>query len=145
MADILSTKQFHAQTLSNDPDTGGGASRRSTDRRVPAHGTTMVGGATDRNGNQIPERQVPVGKFTPAVVQEHLDHIRSVTGHDHSVYQGSWRETDERGNEHVSMDASNGYANRAQGRLRALQRGERAVYVVGVGERRTKPKRPVKR
>lgn len=87
---------------------------------------TLVGGATDITGNRVAETSVPVDDFTPEYAAQY---IRRMTVLARDSYIGTWIEDGR-----VILDASDAFTTISAALFIASERGERAVYTIGVGE-----------
>lgn len=106
--------------------TEGGATMNPKTLALETSPVTLVGGATDITGSRVPETSVPVDDFTPEFAAEYIRRM-SVLARD--SYIGTWVE-----NGLVILDASDAFTTLESALFFARERGERAVYTIGVGE-----------
>lgn len=120
-----------AATLVSATLADGGASMNPKTLALETAPVTLVGGATDITGNRVPETSVPVDDFTPEFAAEYIRRM-SVLARD--SYIGTWIE-----NGRVILDASDAFTSLSMALFIASERGERAVYTIGVGETAVAP------
>lgn len=120
-----------AQTLVTATLTDGGASMNPKTLALETAPVTLVGGATDITGNRVRETSVAVDDFTPEFAAEHIRRM-AVLARD--SYIGTWIEDGR-----VVLDASDAFDSLSVALFFAAERGERAVYTIGVGETAVAP------
>lgn len=125
--DILAAANLLISTTLAD----GGASMNPTTLALETSPVTLVGGATDITGNRVPETSVAVDDFTPEFAAEY---IRRHTVLAKGSHIGTWME-----NGRVILDASDAFTSLSMALFIAAERGERAVYTIGVGETAVTP------
>ena len=104
----------------------GGATMNPKTLALETSPVTLVGGATDITGNRVAETSVPVDDFTEEYAAEYIRRM-SVLARD--SYIGTWIE-----NGLVVLDAADAFESLDAALFMATERGERAVYTIGVGE-----------
>ena len=104
----------------------GGATMNPKTLALETAAVTLVGGATDITGNRVAETSIPVDDFT---VEYAAEHIRRMSVLAKNAYIGTWIE-----NGRVVLDAADAYESLSVALFMASERGERAVYTIGVGE-----------
>lgn len=118
---VLSDAQFASKSVA------GGATRRASDLREVRGGVDAgyaVGGAVTRDGKSFPPKDVDASDLTPDVVRQHLAAIHGAFGKNHpDIHQGAWRE-----GSHVVLDASEVYPDLHTAKVKAMTRGEDAIY-----------------
>jgi hypothetical protein len=115
-----------AQTLISATLAQGGATMNPKTLALETESVTLVGGATDITGKKVPETSVPVDDFTPEFAESYIRRM-SVLASD--SYIGTWIEDGR-----VILDASDAFTSLSAALFFAQERGERAVYTIGVGE-----------
>lgn len=120
-----------AQTLVSATLANGGATMNPKTLALETEPVTLVGGATDITGHRVPETSVAIDDFTPEYAAEHIRRM-SVLARD--SYIGTWIEDGR-----VILDASDAFESLSVALFFAAERGERAVYTIGVGETAVAP------
>lgn len=120
-----------AQILVSATLADGGASMNPKTLDLETAPVTLVGGATDITGSRVPETSVALDDFTPEFA---ADHIRRMSVLARDSYIGTWIE-----NGRVILDASDAFESLSVALFFAAERGERAVYTIGVGETAVAP------
>jgi hypothetical protein len=115
-----------AQTLVSATLADGGASMNPKTGELETAPVTLVGGATDITGNRVQETSVAVDDFT---LEFAASYIRRQAVLAKDAYIGTWIE-----NGRVILDASDAFTSLSVALFVAAERGERAVYTIGVGE-----------
>lgn len=115
-----------AQILVSSTLENGGATMNPATGQLETSPVTLVGGASDITGSRVKETSVPVDDFTPEFAAEY---IRRHSVLSPSAYIGTWIE-----NGNVILDASDAFESLQVALFFASERGERAVYTIGVGE-----------
>jgi hypothetical protein len=125
--DILSAANLLVSSTLAD----GGASMDPKTFTLASENLTLVGGATDITGNRVQETSVAVDDFTPEFAAQYIRR-HAVLSKD--AYIGTWIE-----NGLVILDASDAFTSLSVALFVAAERGERAVYTIGVGETAVSP------
>jgi len=115
-----------AQTLVSSTLENGGATMNPATGELETAPVTLVGGASDITGNRVRETSIPVDDFTPEFAE---NYIRRQSVLAPSAYIGTWIE-----NGQVILDATDAFESLDVALFFASERGERAVYTIGVGE-----------
>lgn len=122
----LTEDQIDAILVSTLTNGGGTFRLDGTPETAPV---TLVGGAEDLDGERIPETIIPLEELTPEALEAAFDRIAQAAP---NARFGTWVE-----NGAVVIDASDAYGSLLDALTVARQRGERAVYTIGVGETST--------
>ena len=120
-----------AQLLVSSTLADGGASMDPKTGQLATESVTLVGGATDITGNRVQETSIPVDDFT---LEFAASYIRRHAVLSKDAYIGTWIE-----NGRVILDASDAFTSLSLALFIAQERGERAVYTIGVGETAVAP------
>ena len=113
-------EQIIADTLAN-----GGATYRLDGTPETAE-VTLVGGAQDADGERVPEFIIPLEDLTPEAMEHAFERIAQLAP---GARFGTWIEDGR-----CVIDASDAFDDLVTAVDVARQRGERAVYTIGVGE-----------
>lgn len=125
--DILSAATLLVSSTLAD----GGASMDPKTGQLATDSITLVGGATDITGNRVAETSVALDDFTPEFA---ASYIRRHVVLAKNSYIGTWIEDGR-----VILDASDAFTSLSVALFFAAERGERAVYTIGVGETAVAP------
>jgi hypothetical protein len=115
----------HEKFVQQVQQTGGASMNLSTGKLLPpdARGY-MVGGESDRSGQQIPAWSVPEHEFSTDHVGKFVDYMKSVVGSSgRGLHVGAWKDE---GN--VEMDASRKIKRPGEAIRKGRARGEKAIY-----------------
>lgn len=115
-----------AQILVSSTLENGGATMNPKTGELETAPVTLVGGATDITGNRVKETSVAIDDFTPEYAAEY---IRRHVVLSKDSYIGTWIEDGR-----VILDASDAFTSLSAALFFAAERGERAVWTIGVGE-----------